>query len=221
MDTRDDTISFVEDRNDIKQSKPQQLVRSITSTEFEQYCKNVLEGFAECEELNNFHITHDVKMKAYDGTYQVDVFASFTALGSDMKVICECKQYTNPVKRDDVVLLYNRVQALGCQKGLLLATSDFQKGAIEFAKEHGIALIKVYDNDCMFYSHASNNENRLNENDPFYIGEQQLPSYRAECYLPDKDITVPIYPTRKMIASIINKMSRSIYGSKAFQLPEE
>lgn len=35
------------------------------------------------------------------------------------------------------------VQSLGAQKGILISTSNFQSGAIEYAKTHGIALIQM------------------------------------------------------------------------------
>ena len=58
----------------------QDYVCSISPTEFEKHCREVLLGYAEDEHLQNFTITHDVKLKASDGTYQIDLYATFTAL---------------------------------------------------------------------------------------------------------------------------------------------
>lgn len=50
-------------------------IYELTPTEFERYCCDFLKGFAEKEKLQNFKITHDTKIKASDGKYQIDVYA--------------------------------------------------------------------------------------------------------------------------------------------------
>ena len=51
----------------------QEYVCSITPTEFEKYCLEILAGFAEEEQLTDFSITHNVKIPVEDGTYQIDI----------------------------------------------------------------------------------------------------------------------------------------------------
>ena len=160
----------------------QDYVCSITPVEFEEYCKKILLGYAEEEGLSDFSITHDVKLKAQDGTYQIDLYATFTALSTEIKVICECKQHRKRVNREKVVILADKTKSLGAHKGILLSTSGFQSGAIQYAKEHGIALIQVYDQSCVKYSHSSGNDiTECDENDPFIYGERHMPPYRAIC----------------------------------------
>ena len=76
----------------------------MTPTEFEQYCKEILERFAQKENLQDFVILHDVHLESNDGNYQIDVFAEFRALGVSFKVLCECKQYKNRVSREKVAV---------------------------------------------------------------------------------------------------------------------
>ena len=132
----------------------QDYVCSITPTEFEKYCIEILLSYAEEEKLPNFTITHDAKIAAYDGTYQIDIYAEFTAMSVTFKVLCECKQYSKPVGRDKVAELHGKLESIGANKGSLLATSGFQSGAIEYAKTHGIALIQVYDSSWFQYPPA-------------------------------------------------------------------
>jgi restriction endonuclease Mrr len=115
----------------------------MTPTEFEQYCKEILERFAQKENLQDFVILHDVHLESNDGNYQIDVFAEFRALGVSFKVLCECKQYKNRVSREKVAVLESKVRSLGAQKGILLSTAKFQKGAVQYAEKHGIALVEV------------------------------------------------------------------------------
>ena len=181
------------------------LVCSMSPTEFEKYCKEILEGYAEAEQLKDFTITHDVKLICHDGAYQIDLYATCTVLGTEIKVICECKRYKNRVSREKVSALHDKIRSLGAHKGILLSTNGFQSGAIQYAKEHGIALIRVYDNQAEFYSH-SNGTNVYNESDPFLWGERLMPPYKAVNCTAQSLYARHIYPSRTMLRSIYKEM---------------
>ena len=53
------------------------------------------------------------------------------------------KHQNSPVKRDVVQVLRDRLRTTGAHKGILVATTTFQRGAIEYAKTHGIALVQI------------------------------------------------------------------------------
>lgn len=186
----------------------QEYVCSITPIEFEKYCLDILAGFAEEDQLSDFTITHNVKIPAEDGTYQIDVYATFMAMGVEFKVLCECKQYTSPVNREKVVLLHDKLRSLGAHKGILLSTSGFQSGAIQYAKVHGIALIRVEDYRFEYLSHSSDKPN--DDDDPFLYAEKHMPPYVAfEC---TSDAVEPrkVYPSKSMIKELILEMNRQI-----------
>lgn len=91
-------------------------------------------------------VMHDQKIKAYDSTYQIDVVAKFQAFsGADFTVLVECKKYSAPVEREKVQVLHDKVRSIGAHKGMLFSTSGFQSGAIDYATQHGIALLTVAD----------------------------------------------------------------------------
>ena len=156
----------------------QEYVCSVTPTEFEKYCLKIIAGYAEENQLKDFSITHNAKISVPDGTYQIDVYATFMALGVEFKVLCECKQYSSPISREKVVILHSKLKSVGAQQGILLSTSAFQSGAIQYAKSHGIALIRVYDKSCKVLSHSSG-KNESDENDPFLYIEKIWPKYEA------------------------------------------
>ena len=198
------------------------LVCSMTPTEFEKYCGEILRGYAEAEQLKDFTITHNTDLTSHDGTYQIDLYATFTAMGSKFKVTCECKRYKNKVKREKVVALHDKIRSLGAQKGILLSTNGFQSGAIQYAKEHGIALIRVYDNRAEFYSH-SNGTDIYDENDPFIRGEKLMPPYKAvNCTAQSSDAR-RVYPTKAILRSCYEEMFRLMkeqYGIESPSLEE-
>ena len=113
------------------------FVAKISPTEFERYCYNILNSYAENENLKDFTISHNKKIESHDGIYQIDIYAEFTAINVKFRVIAECKRYTYPIEREKIVILADKVQSLGAQKGIFISTSGFQSGAITYAKEHG------------------------------------------------------------------------------------
>ena len=196
----------------------QNRVCSLTPTEFEKHCLIILNGYAEEEKLPNFSIEHNVKLTASDGTYQIDVYATYTALGAEMKIICECKQYKNRVNRDKVMILDKKIQSLGAQKGILMSTAGFQSGAIQYAHEHGIALIQVFDTRENWYSHSGGPDEVIDEDDPIVYGEKHMPRYQARLITADQ--TETIYPTRAMVNEVykaMNELSLRKHGVKMFE----
>ena len=205
------TRSFADDTQD--------YICSITPTEFEVFCMDLLQNYADAEGLTDFTIEHNVKMKAYDGTYQIDVYASFTAMGMNFKVLCECKQYKNKVKRETIQILANKLESLGVHKGIFLSTSGFQKGAVEYAKAHGIALIQVFDHSCIAVSHSSGIDTDVDENDPMIFCEKLWPKYRALCFSPDSKEPKVIYPTKKIVSKIYKEMTRLMKENYGIETP--
>ena len=193
----------------------QNYVCSISPVEFEVFCVEVLRSYAAEDHLKDFIIRHNVKKESPDGTYQIDIFASFTALGVEVKCLCECKQYSSPVKRERVELLETRLKSLGMHKGILLSTSGFQSGAIQYAKAHGIALIQVFDHSCLKYSHSAGPNVEVDENEPLKYIEDHWPPYRAICFSDETEEPVVIYPTAEIVYSIYseaNKLLKEEYG---------
>lgn len=184
-------------------------VLDLSPTGFEEHCYKILKGYAEEEKLKDFTITHNEKIETYDGTYQIDVFAEFTALNSKIKVLCECKQYNSSITREKVVLLKDKLSSTGSHKGILLATSDFQSGAIQYAKAHGIALIKVEDHTLDHYSFGDKSS-VYDENNPCTYAIRHMPPVVASVYSENKNEPQKIYPTRAMIGKLMLEQTRRI-----------
>ena len=128
-------------------------VVDITPTEFEKQVKAWLEKSSDG--LKEFRATHRKKVKGSGGEYEIDVVAEFEALGgASIVVLIECKYYSssNPIKRDTVMILHDKVQDTGAHKGILFSTSGFQKGALEYAKARGIATVQVEDGRNIGYA---------------------------------------------------------------------
>ena len=120
-------------------------VRDISPDQFEQL---VLEYIQDSEPApENLRLERKEKLHSPDGTYEIDVTARFEALGVEFLVLVECKRYSGPVKREVVQVLHEKVRSTGAQKGVLFSTGQFQKGAVTYARHHGIALVLVEEHD--------------------------------------------------------------------------
>ena len=151
---------------------PENINANISPTEFKLLVKEFLEGTGK--ELKNFNITHDAHLIASDGEYQIDVFAEFEVLGVTIAVLVECKRHKNEIKREVVQLLFDKLRATGAHKGIIFSTSSFQSGAFQFAKEHGIALIRVIEGR---YTYITKSESEQSYNLPPWI---DIPKYVGE-----------------------------------------
>lgn len=190
----------------------------LAPIEFEKYCHDFLNGYAQNEGLQDFKITHNKRIKASDGRYQIDVYAEFTAMGSRFKVLCECKKYKNRVNRDKVAILHRKLESIGAQKGILISTSDFQSGAVEYGKAHGISLIKAEDYHFEYLSHSSGQQQN-DDNDPFLYAETHMPPYVALDCTADTEEPLKIYPTREMIKELLIEQNLKIKEILGIDVP--
>ncbi len=195
-------------RKDIREFY-QKDVQDLSPVEFEKCCLEILRGYAEEQNLPSFSITHNKIIKAHDSDYQVDIYAEYTIFGeSKIRILVECKQYKNAVKRERVELLNSRLQNTGCNKGILMTTARFQSGAIRFAEEHGISLIEVMNTCDRFHSYASgpSYQNSLPLEDEILL---RSPVYYADIVTENPR---QIYPTGAMIHDIVEEIHKERIG---------
>jgi restriction system protein len=122
----------------------------ITPERFEQRVKSVIER-SGCE-LQEFSASHRERLAGLDGDYEIDIVARFRALMTTFVVLIECKHHKHPVKRDMVQILVDRLRSTGAQKGMMFTSGCFQSGAIEYARAHGVALVKLTDDDPVIFA---------------------------------------------------------------------
>lgn len=132
-------------------------VDSISPTQFECMVKNWFESSEPS--LQEFDASHQEVVPGLDGGYEMDVVMRFTAFGgARFTVLCECKKHTSPIKRELVQALHSKLQSTGAQKGMLVSTSKFQSGAVEYAKAHGIALLSVYNGSVAYIQNSAHKQ---------------------------------------------------------------
>lgn len=121
----------------------------ITPGEFEEFVAKQLIGPADSE-VNGLSINLHEKIAGADGTYDFDATVRYHFAGMSFLVVVEAKLHKNPIKRELVQVLYQKVQSVGAHKGVMISTAPYQTGAVVFAKKHGIALVTVTEGRFLY-----------------------------------------------------------------------
>jgi hypothetical protein len=124
----------------------------ITPAEFEAFVTELLG--AAMSQVGGLSVTLHEKISGVDGTYDFDATVRFELGGLAFLVLVEAKRHTNPIKRELVQVLHQKVQSVGAHKGAMISTAPYQSGALEFAKTHGIALVTVTEGRFTFETRA-------------------------------------------------------------------
>lgn len=184
------------------------LPTDISWREFEVFCTDTLEAYAQKENLLNYKMKHDEKIEAYDGTYQIDIHIEYVAFGTKNEIIVECKNDSKSIERKVVAELDGKIKSIGANKGILISTSGFQSGARKYAQEHGISLWQLWGNEVrhIVASSSSDFKERMRLQ---FAAEQCLPKYFISEI--DFDFGYPantIYPTEEMYRAAMEKVQK-------------
>lgn len=116
---------------------------NITPAEFEEFATSLFATLEQTGAITDLRIQNHERIHGPDGTYDFDATARFGAGGMHFLVLVEAKLHTNPIKREAVQVLHQKLQSVGANKAVLISSAPFQKGALDFAIAHGIALVTV------------------------------------------------------------------------------
>ncbi len=122
----------------------------VEPEEFELLVKSWFEAFGDKYKMESFRVGHLERLSGAVGEYTFDVTVRFSIFqGTQFLVLVECKKHRNPIKREVVQVLHDRLRSVGGHKGVVVATTSFQSGAQRYAEEHGVALVQVVSGGVM------------------------------------------------------------------------
>ena len=85
----------------------------------------------------------NIVMQGSRGTHQIDIVVDLTVLVGNHKWIIECKNWSRPVGKRELMAFKTVIDDLGADHGYLLSESGFQKGAREMAHTFNISLCSL------------------------------------------------------------------------------
>lgn len=87
----------------------------------------------------------NVRLEGARGVHDVDVVVTFRSAGIDVTWVVECKQWSRPIPKERVLILAGVMDDLGADRGLIVAESGFQAGAIRASLNTSITLTSLDD----------------------------------------------------------------------------
>jgi hypothetical protein len=180
----------------------------ITPDEFERFVAEILRSGSPG--LSGFEVRSPETLSGTDGDFTFDATVCFSYLGMDFLTIVEAKYHSNPIKRELVQVLHSKAQSVGAQKAIMISTAPFQRGAINFAKAHGIALVMVSEGRFSFETRAAVPRPPMSREQA--LERYGIPAFIGVCFGPADD------PGSTVITRIdpddINRIQEAIFGIK-------
>jgi hypothetical protein len=121
-------------------------VANATPEEFERLVVEIFDSIRP--RVDQLKVTHQERLSGTDGEFVIDATARFEAFGVEFLVLIEAKLHGRSIERADVQVLRDKLLSTGAQKGILASNAGFQKGAIDYAQVHGIALARIVHRDA-------------------------------------------------------------------------
>jgi restriction system protein len=132
----------------------------VSPQQFEELIAELMR--TEGSGLTNIRVQHGERLRGTDGEYAIDTTVRFRVLGgADLLVLVEAKLQNRPVERTAAQKLLQIVQSTGAHKGIVVSSSGFQRGALNFAGGHGIALVQLVDGQMTYVTRSVNSKPRF------------------------------------------------------------
>lgn len=108
----------------------------MSSMSWRQYQKRIAKFFRglECD------AEVEAKVVGARAVHKIDVWVRFKKFGLEIKWVIECKKWTSAISKEKVLALKSVVEDVGADRGILIAESGFQSGAIRAAEKTNITL---------------------------------------------------------------------------------
>jgi len=136
---------------------PIPICHNTTDITPDQYERQVISWLQqEGRNYHSFTIKNLAKDTGSGGDYSLDGLAEFEIFsGAKIKVLIECKRHQRPLSRDTILAVKAKKDDISAEKALVFSTSGFQKGAVTFAKNTGIALIQFANGESTYFTRSA------------------------------------------------------------------
>lgn len=176
----DTVISVSEDETRVARPTALYPPPDISPSEFEQFVAEQLIESAY-PHVDDLRVTHHEKITRPDGSYDFDATIRFSVAGMSFLVLVEAKLHKNPIKRELVQILHQKIQSVGAHKGVMVSTTPYQSGALKFAIEHGIALVTVTEGRFLYEARAVQGTPEMSREEA--AERFGSPTFACHCYL--------------------------------------
>jgi restriction system protein len=98
-----------------------------------------------------FQVEIEKSIQSVRGSVEIDVYAIEEVDGRVYSVLCECKYWKNNIPQTIIHAFRTVVNDTGCNKGYIITTSKFQKGANESSFKSNVELLTWNEFQNIFF----------------------------------------------------------------------
>jgi hypothetical protein len=118
----------------------------INSKDYELLVREIYQQMLDQDQALNVVVQHNVQKMGRATSHQLDVYWEFCLGGVTHKVAVQAKRWKNPIRKSDVLAFKGVLEDLPGTVGIMVASSRYQKGAVEVAKAAGIMICNLQEN---------------------------------------------------------------------------
>ena len=85
----------------------------------------------------------EAKVLGARAEHRIDVWVRFNKFGIETKWVIECKYWNSSVTKEKVLALQRVVEDVGADRGILVSTAKYQRGAVRVAEKTNITLTNL------------------------------------------------------------------------------
>jgi hypothetical protein len=114
------------------------------SVEYEQITQAIFQALVDQDQAQNISVEHNKPLRGKYLSHQCDVYWKFKSAGMEYSTIVECKNWNKRLKQENLLAFRAKLEDLNNPKGVIVTRSGYQKGAVKYAKAHGILLYELF-----------------------------------------------------------------------------
>ena len=185
-----------------------------------KYYENAIEYLTNTFLNKGFPITkieHNSKIVGRSKTiHEIDILIKYMIFNQERLAIIECKYSSKEkVKKSDILVLNSLVNDIPFSHGIIISTSGFQRGALNYARSYGIEAIS-YDESKIIIESVKNNlkvvlPTEYDIAQPFYTIMENTGNGNYKIIELEKKRCILLYLSRKAALRFNQEENYSIY----------
>lgn len=115
------------------------------SVDYEKVTRAIFQTLVDQDQAQNISVKHNKQLQGKYLSHQCDVYWKLESAGMEYSTIVECKNWNKRLKQENLLAFRAKLEDLNYPKGVIVTRSGYQKGAVRYAKAHGILLYELFE----------------------------------------------------------------------------
>lgn len=121
-------------------------MKKNTGIPYEKLVQHIYQQIVDCSGIDTIEVQHNVTLKGKTTTHQIDVYWEFSLGGIIYRTVIQAKDWASSVPQGAMLTFKGVLDDLpNGTKGIFIAKTGYQKGAVDVAKANGISIYTFRD----------------------------------------------------------------------------